>query len=128
MTRLSGKVALITGAARGIGTAIARSFVREGASVYVTDIDTRAGEELARELGSRATFERLDVCDEQDWACVTAALFSRHGRWDVLVNNAGIKGFESGAVAHDPENATLEDWRAVHRTNLDGVFLDCPRF
>jgi len=125
LDRLSGKIALITGAARGIGEAIARSFVREGANVYLTDIETDAGEARARDLGGRAIFRRLDVRDEQDWAHVTAEVISQQGRLDVLVNNAGITGFEAGFVAHDPENANLEDWRAVHRTNLDGVFLGC---
>jgi NAD(P)-dependent dehydrogenase (short-subunit alcohol dehydrogenase family) len=97
----------------------------EGALVYVTDVATESGEALARELGAHAIFRRLDVRDEQDWARVTAEVISLHGQLDVVVNNAGITGFEGGVVAHDPENASLEDWRAVHRTNLDGVFLGC---
>lgn len=125
MARLDGKVALVTGAARGIGEAIARSFLREGADVYLTDIATDTGEALARDLGNRAIFRRLDVRNEQDWASVTAEVISARGRLNVVVNNAGITGFEAGVVAHDPENASLEDWRAVHRTNLDGVFLGC---
>jgi NAD(P)-dependent dehydrogenase (short-subunit alcohol dehydrogenase family) len=125
MARLSGKVALVTGAARGIGEAIARAFVREGAYVYLSDIETEVGQSAAGELGGRAVFRPLDVREEQDWAQVTAEVISLRGRLDVVVNNAGITGFESGLVAHDPENANLEDWRAVHRTNLDGVFLGC---
>jgi NAD(P)-dependent dehydrogenase (short-subunit alcohol dehydrogenase family) len=125
MARLNGKITLISGAARGIGEAIARSFVLEGALVYLTDIETDSGEALERELGTRAIFKRLDVRDEQDWARVTAEVISSHGQLDVVVNNAGITGFEGGVVAHDPENSSLEDWRAVHRTNLDGVFLGC---
>lgn len=122
---MNGKIALITGAARGIGEAIARTFAREGADVYLTDIEANGGEALAREMGGRAIFRRLDVREEKDWVRVTAEVLSSHGRLDVVVNNAGITGFESGFVAHDPENASLEDWRAVHRTNLDGVFLGC---
>src|ERR1700722_16773652 len=125
MARLNGKITLSSGAARGIGEAIARSFVLEGALVYLTDIETNSGETLERELGTRAIFRRLDVRDEQDWARVTAEVISSHSRLDVVVNNAGIIGFEGGVVAHDPENTSLEDWRAVHRTNLDGVFLGC---
>jgi NAD(P)-dependent dehydrogenase (short-subunit alcohol dehydrogenase family) len=125
MARLVGKTALVTGAARGIGAAIARAFISEGARVWLTDVAVDAGETLAGQLGTRATFAPLDVREEEDWRAVTAQLVESLGRLDILVNNAGITGFETGAVAHDPENATLEAWRAVHRTNLDGVFLGC---
>jgi NAD(P)-dependent dehydrogenase (short-subunit alcohol dehydrogenase family) len=70
--RLDGNIALITGAARGIGEAIARAFVSEGAFVYVTDIEHRAAEAVVRELDERAVFRFLDVRDERDWSCVTA--------------------------------------------------------
>ena len=69
MGRMEGKIALVTGAARGIGAAIARSFVREGADVRLTDIEQDAGERLAAELGVQATFTRLDVREEADWSC-----------------------------------------------------------
>jgi len=123
--RLNGKIALITGAARGIGEAISRAFVHEGAYVYVTDIKSDAGEAVARDLGERAAFRLLDVREETDWSRVTAEVVLSQGRLDILVNNAGIAGFESEIVAHDPENADLDDWRSVHRTKLDGVFLGC---
>ena len=125
MSRLDDKVALVTGAARGIGAAIVRAFIGEGARVWLTDVSVDAGRRLAAELGRSATFSRLDVREEADWVRVTGEIVAACGRLDVVVNNAGITGFEAGAVAHDPENATLEDWRAVHRTNLDGVFLGC---
>jgi NAD(P)-dependent dehydrogenase (short-subunit alcohol dehydrogenase family) len=125
LDRLNGKIALISGAARGIGAAIARAYIREGATVCLTDIEATAGQSLAADLGERATFSRLDVREEADWSRITSELVAAHGRLDVVVNNAGVSGFESGFVAHDPENASLEDWRAVHRTNLDGVFLGC---
>jgi NAD(P)-dependent dehydrogenase (short-subunit alcohol dehydrogenase family) len=122
---LNGKVALISGAARGIGAAIARAYIREGAIVRLTDLETSTGEILTKELGERASFSRLDVREEKDWSLITSELVRVFGQLDVVVNNAGISGLESGPVAHDPENSSLEDWRAVHRTNLDGVFLGC---
>ncbi len=125
MGRLSNKVALVTGAAQGIGEAIARAFVAEGATVLVTDVQDAKGAALASDLGSGARYHRLDVRLAEDWAAVTAAALAAFGRLDVLVNNAGITGFENGPVRHDPEHATLEAWRAVLATNLDGVFLGC---
>jgi NAD(P)-dependent dehydrogenase (short-subunit alcohol dehydrogenase family) len=85
--------------------------VREGARVYLTDIETAPGNALARGIGKRAAFKRLDVREEQDWIRVIAEVIALHRRLDVVVNNAGITGFESGAVVHDPENTSLEDWR-----------------
>jgi len=125
VTRLSNKIAVVTGAARGIGEAIARSFGAEGAVVYVTDINTEGGHQVASAIGGRATFRELDVRDESAWSSLSLEWIERHGGIDVLVNNAGITGFEAGPVPHDPENASLEAWRAVHATNLDGVFLGC---
>jgi 3(or 17)beta-hydroxysteroid dehydrogenase len=119
MDRLKAKICLITGAARGIGAAIARAFAAEGAAVIVTDIDVELGKRTAKEIG--CPFHKLDVASEADWKTVMAAV----GPIDVLVNNAGITGFESGAAPHDPENASLEDWHAVHAVNLDGGFLGC---
>lgn len=125
MNRLKGKIALITGAARGIGEAIAQAFLNEGASVYLSDISDELGNSTAKRLGSLAKYVRLDVRKEQDWASVTKAIIDAHGAIDVVVNNAGITGFEYGDLVHDPENASLEAWRTVHQTNLDGVFLGC---
>jgi NAD(P)-dependent dehydrogenase (short-subunit alcohol dehydrogenase family) len=119
MQRLSGKICLVTGAARGIGRAIAERFATEGGHVVVTDRDEAGGSAAAAAIGGR--FIRLDVAEEADWL----RLAERVPRADVVVNNAGITGFEAGPVAHDPEHARLEDWRAVHRVNLDGTFLGC---
>lgn len=123
--RLIGKRCLVTGAARGIGAAIARAFVNEGAEVMLTDIRDEAGRKLAEELGQGAAYRHLDVREECDWTTVIDELLAEGGSLDVLVNNAGITGFEQGFVAHNPEHASLGDWRAVHATNLDGVFLGC---
>ena len=123
--KLKDKTALVTGAAQGIGAAIARAFVAEGAFVYVTDLNAQFGHAVAAELGDRACYRPLDVRLEADWRRVTGQILTERGRLDVLVNNAGITGFEEGVAAQDPEHARLEDWHAVHRTNLDGVFLGC---
>ncbi len=125
LVRLDGKVALVTGAAQGIGAAIARTFLAEGAAVWLTDLAAPNPADSAAEAERRASFDVLDVREEADWARVMAAILTRYGRLDILVNNAGITGFEDGPVPHDPEHVSLEAWRAVHRTNLDGVFLGC---
>ncbi|GAA4012689.1 glucose 1-dehydrogenase [Sphingomonas swuensis] len=109
----------MTGAARGIGRAIAERFIAEGADVLLTDLDQTAGEASAAALG--ADFHPLDVRDEAQWDALARA----HPTCDVMVNNAGITGFEGSAGPHDPENASLAEWHAVHRTNLDGTFLGC---
>jgi 3(or 17)beta-hydroxysteroid dehydrogenase len=119
MPRLQDKSALITGGARGIGAAIAKAFVAEGASVIIADVDVEAGEEVAKTLG--ATFFKLDVSSEADWDSLALA----HPAIDVVVNNAGITGFEDGPGPHDPEHATLNEWHHVHAVNLDGCFLGC---
>ena len=119
MQRLNDKICVITGAARGIGRAIAARFHDEGATVFLTDIDGSAGEEAARAIGCR--FVPLDVREERDWTRLAGIVPVA----DVVVNNAGVTGFEAGAVPHDPEHASLGDWREVHRVNLDGTFLGC---
>jgi len=125
MDRLKGKIALVSGAARGIGAAIARAFVSEGAWVAVTDINDERGRELVATLGSSSRYYRLDVRQDAEWSTVIDHILRDHGQLDVVVNNAGITGFEDAMVPHDPEHAALEDWRAVLATNLDGTFLGC---
>jgi 3(or 17)beta-hydroxysteroid dehydrogenase len=117
--RVEGKVALVTGAASGLGAAMSRMLVREGARVALTDLNEAAGQELAKELGAAARFWRLDVTQEEDWASVVDAVLAAFGRLDVLVNNAGI------GIAKDVESISLKEWRLVNAVNLDGVFLGC---
>ncbi len=124
MHRLDGKVALVTGAARGIGAGIARAFAGEGARVWVTDINDEEGRELVDQLGPGHRYARLDVAAESDWKVIDE-LVATEGKLDILVNNAGITGFEDGPVAHDPENVTIDEWHRVHSVNLDGTFLGC---
>lgn len=123
--RLAGKVALITGAASGIGRACAELFARSGAKVIVTDINVRGADEVAAGIGAGASWIELDVRDEAHWRRAMEFSRQRHGGLDVLVNNAGITGCVPDVGPQDPENASLDSWRAVHATNLDGVFLGC---
>ena len=119
MLKLSGKYCVVTGAARGIGYAIAEAFVAEGATVLLTDVDGVALKQAGAALGC-ATMA-LNVSNESHWE----ELVTQHPAIDIMVNNAGITGFEAGPAPHDPEYASLEDWRAVHRVNLDGTFMGC---
>ncbi len=119
--RLQERVALITGAASGIGKATAELFAAEGAKLFLTDIDETRGAETARALGAR--FRRHDVADEAAWRTVAQEVETHFGVLDVLVNNAGVSGFHADWGPQDPEHASLESWRRVHAINLDGVFL-----
>ncbi len=119
MTRLAGKSALVTGGARGIGEAIAKAFIAEGARVVIADINAEEGQATAKTLD--AEFFEMDVGSESGWE----SLKTVHPEMDIVVNNAGITGFEDGPAAHDPENATLAEWHRVHNVNLDGTFLGC---
>lgn len=121
--RLQGKVALITGAAQGIGEAIATLFAAEGAYVIISDIQDAKGKALAKRLG--AAYHHLDVSQEPQWESLIAAILKDHAHLDILVNNAGITGFQEDLGPQDPEQASLESWHRVHAVNMDGVFLGC---
>jgi 3alpha(or 20beta)-hydroxysteroid dehydrogenase len=113
--RLDGKVALVTGAARGIGAAIARRFAAEGAGVVLTDADDEGAAQLAAELGARA--HAHDVTSEAAWEEVARWAIETHDHIDVLVNNAGV------FLAAPLKDTSLEDFRRVQEVNQVGVFL-----
>ncbi len=114
---LRGKAVLVTGAARGIGAAIARLFHAEGAKVAVADLNEEGGRALVGALGSGAAFHRLDVSDESSWQAVLAAIVAAWGGLDALVNNAGI-------IVRKPLMETdVADMEALFRVNQLGVFL-----
>jgi 3alpha(or 20beta)-hydroxysteroid dehydrogenase len=115
MGRLCGKVAIVTGAARGQGAAEAAMFATEGASVVITDLRADTGEAHASAIGG--TFLRHDVRDEEEWAHVVRQTLDRHGRIDVLVNNAGI--YRRGKLL----DTSLEAYREIIDVNQVGVFL-----
>lgn len=118
--RVKGKVAIVTGAAKGLGQAISECLAREGALVVLTDIDTEAGDAAAaaiRERGHRAEFRKLDVTEEAEWRQVVDDVVAAHGRLDILVNNAGI------AVLKSVLELSLEEFQRVNRVNAWGTFL-----
>ncbi len=118
--RVSGKVALISGGAGGIGAATARLLAQEGAAVVIGDLLEEAGrqtEAQITEAGGQATFMNLDVTREQDWADIISVAVASYGKLDVLVNNAGISGRAT------VEETTEELWDQVMAVNAKGVFL-----
>jgi NAD(P)-dependent dehydrogenase (short-subunit alcohol dehydrogenase family) len=115
--RLQGKVALITGAAGGIGAAAARAFVQEGALVLLTDSDHNGAAALAAELGEPAAAHALDVTSESEWQAVVAWALAAHGHVDVLLNNAGV--FLAAPIAE----TSAEEFRRVMDVNVLGTFL-----
>jgi NAD(P)-dependent dehydrogenase (short-subunit alcohol dehydrogenase family) len=116
--RLDGKVAVITGAASGIGAGTARMFAAEGASVIIADLQDAAGQALADELGDVARFSHCDVTEEADVAAAVDMAVSEFGRLDVMFNNAGIVG-AVGRISEMP----VEAWDNSMAINLRGVFL-----
>ena len=118
--RLEGKVAIITGAASGIGAASARLFAQEGAKVCIADIDGEKGQQVATDIaasGGDIFFKRLDITSEDDWAEGVNEVVSRFGKLNVLVNNAAAAHY--GKV----EETTVEEWDHVMAVNGKGTFL-----
>ena len=123
--RLESKVALVTGAAQGLGRAMALLFAQEGAKVDVSDVNDDLGKKVADEIGAQAIYLHLDVSQENHWEQAMAASQKAFGPVNILVNNAGITGFQEGFGPQDPENASLESWQKVHAVNSDSTFMGC---
>jgi cyclopentanol dehydrogenase len=126
MGRLDGKVALISGGARGQGATEAQLFAREGAKVVLGDLLDEAGkqvEETIRQQGGEATYVHLDVTSEADWVEAVGTAVNRYGTLDILVNNAGISGARARGEPVHLEDATEAAWDRVLAVNAKGVFL-----
>jgi 3(or 17)beta-hydroxysteroid dehydrogenase len=122
MPRVAGKIAMVTGAASGLGKADAWRLAEEGATVILTDIDPEGAalaEEIAEATGQPTRFFNHDVSDEARWTEIMAAIVDEFGGLDVLVNNAGI------AIIASPEETTLEQFRLTNSVMSEGVFLGC---
>src|SRR5690348_1324254 len=117
MNRLDGKVALISGAARGIGAETARLMVEAGAKLAIGDLLDERGRDTVRALGDNAIYLHLDVTRPEDWDAAVAAAVSRFGGLDILVNNAGM------FLGKGLEEASLDEWHRLVEVNLTGVVL-----
>lgn len=121
MGRVAGKIAIVTGAASGMGEASARLLAREGAAVVVSDLQADKGRKVAEAIqaaGGRSLYVEHDVTSEAGWQAVMAQTLETFGWLNVLVNNAGV-GTPFGSV----EDLSLDDWRKVMAVNMEGVFL-----
>ncbi|WP_321390354.1 SDR family oxidoreductase [Emcibacter sp.] len=119
MARLEGKVAIVTGAASGLGKADAILMAKEGARIILTDINEKGGMSVAEEIGGNAIFMRQDVTKEDGWQEVTDRALKEFGRLDILVNNAGI------VIVADPETTSLDQFRLANSVMSESVYLGC---
>jgi len=119
MGRVSGKVAIVTGGASGVGKDDAVLLVKEGAKVVLTDLNEKDGNAVAAQIGENALFVKHDISSEDGWKEVIARTEEKFGGIDILVNNAAI------LIAGTIEDTTLENWQKIQRVNSDGYFLGC---
>lgn len=119
MGRVSGKVAIVTGGASGVGKDDAILLVKEGAKVVLTDLEENDGNTVAAQIGENALFMKHDISSEDGWKEVIARTEEKFGGVDILVNNAAI------LIAGTIEDTTLENWQKIQRVNSDGYFLGC---
>jgi NAD(P)-dependent dehydrogenase (short-subunit alcohol dehydrogenase family) len=120
MGRVDGKVALVTGGAKGLGLASARALIAEGARVMITDVDATSGEAAARELGSNAVFRKQDVTDKNSWEAVLEDVVARFGTLNILVNSAGV-----GSSSASKKSRTLNG--TVPSTSISTASISAPR-
>ncbi len=126
MNRLRNKIVLVTGALSGIGLAFARLAAAEGAeAVLLTDLNSAKPTDVLLSSGNQCIYEKLDIREEKDWQLVMNFLAKKYGRLDVLVNNAAITGTGLSDRALGLDNTSLNSWREVFQTNLEGIFLGC---
>ena len=124
--RVDQKIAIVTGAAQGIGFATAKLLADEGAFVFLTDVHLAKGLEAQEKIGEhRSYFFEQDVSKEEGWIQLFDLVLHQKKRIDILVNNAGITGMAEGFGPQDPENASLNSWKKVHAVNAEGTFLGC---
>ena len=119
MGRVSGKVAIVTGGASGVGKDDAILLVKEGAKVVLTDLNEKDGNAVAAQIGENALFVKHDISSEDGWKEVIARTEEKFGGVDILVNNAAI------LIGGTIEDTTLENWQKIQRVNSDGYFLGC---
>lgn len=119
MTRLAGKVALVTGGASGMGAAVAERFAQEGARLIIADINDAGGAALASKIGAAARFTRLDVTDPDAWNALATDIGEREGRLDILVNAAGA--IRMGTI----ESNSIGDLKLLQAVNTESIFLAC---